>query len=108
MPSVYIGGNGARILHWLANGNFGSHSENNKHLKQVILAASGFDRSDLFNLEITEHHKHEAAFGLVNEGTILIVGQCCVGSFGWRSFYRKWKKIAIGQQFLLLNGLETI
>ena len=72
MPSVYIGGNGARILHWLANGNFGSHSENNNHLKQVILAASGFDRSDLFNLEITEHHKHEAAFGLVDEGTILI------------------------------------
>ena len=71
MPSVYIGGNGARILHWLANGNFGPHSDNNMHLKQVILAASGFNRNDLFNLAITEHYKHEAAFGLVDEGTIL-------------------------------------
>ena len=71
MPNVYIGGNGARILHWLANGNFGPHSENNRHLKEIILAASGFNRDDLFDLEITPDPKHEAAFGLVDEGTIL-------------------------------------
>ena len=67
MPNVYIGGNGSRILHWLANGNFGRNSENNRHLKEVILTASGFDPDSLFDLEITPNPKHEAAAGLVDE-----------------------------------------
>ena len=71
MPNVYIGGNGSRILHWLANGDFGPYSENNRCLKEIILTASGFDPNSLFDLKITPNPKHEAAAGLVDVDTIL-------------------------------------
>ena len=81
MPNVYIGGNGSRVLHWLANGNFGLHSENNTHLKKIILTASGFDRDSIFDLQITPHPKHEAAAGLVDEGANLVLDST-QGQFG--------------------------
>lgn len=65
MPNVYIGGNGSRILHWLANGNFTQDSVNKKYLKDIILAASGFDPNAIFEFQITPQPKHEAAAGLV-------------------------------------------
>ncbi len=71
MPNVYIGGNGSRILHWLANGEFKPDSYSCGHLKDILLAASGFDPERYFALEITPNPKHEAAAGLVDEGTIL-------------------------------------
>lgn len=71
MPNVYIGGNGARILHWLDNGNFKQDSESNRHLKEIIIAASDFNENDIFTLEITPQPKHEAAAGLVDKRTIL-------------------------------------
>lgn len=72
MPSVYIGGNGARILHWLANGKFESDEISKKRLKQILLDASGFD-TDLnrFDLEISKSPKEEAAYGLVQIETFL-------------------------------------
>lgn len=75
MPNVYIGGNGSRILHWLANGNFTPDSKNNKYLKDIILAASDFDPDApdaIFEFQITPQHKHEAAAGLVVPKTPLI------------------------------------
>ena len=72
MPNVYIGGNGSRILHWLANGNFTPDSENGKYLKDIILAASDFDSNAIFDLQITPQPKHEAAAGLVVLKTPLI------------------------------------
>ena len=72
MPNVYFGGNGARILHWLANGNFTPGSKNNKYLKDIILAASDFDSDSIFKLQITPQPKHEAAAGLVEKETPLI------------------------------------
>ena len=71
MPNIYIGGNGSRILHWLANGEFKPDSDSCGHLKDTLLTASGFDPKSLFDLEITPKPKHEAAAGLVDEGTIL-------------------------------------
>ena len=71
MPNVYIGGNGSRILHWLANGEFKPDSYSCGHLKDILLAASGFDSERYFDLEITPNPKHEAAAGLVDEETIL-------------------------------------
>ena len=65
MPNIYIGGNGSRILHWLANGNFTQDSVNKKYLKNIILAASGFDPNAIFEFQITPQPKHEAAAGLV-------------------------------------------
>ncbi len=71
MPNIYIGGNGSRILHWLANGEFKPDSDSCGHLKDILLTASGFDTGSLFDLEITPKPKHEAAAGLVDEGAIL-------------------------------------
>ena len=53
MPNIYIGGNGSRILHWLANGEFKPDSDSCGYLKDILLAASGFDPKSLFDLEIT-------------------------------------------------------
>ena len=66
MPSVYIGGNGARILNWLANGDFKKNETSKTRLKQILLDASGFD-TDIgrFDLEISKSPKEEAAYGLV-------------------------------------------
>lgn len=71
MPNIYIGGNGSRILHWLANGEFKPDSDSCEHLKDILLTASGFDPKNFFDLEITPKPKHEAAAGLVDERTIL-------------------------------------
>ena len=71
MPNVYIGGNGSRILHWLANGEFKPDSDSCGHLKDILLTASGFDPESFFDLEITPKPKHEAASGLVDAGPIL-------------------------------------
>lgn len=71
VPNIYIGGNGSRILHWLANGEFKPDSYSCGHLKDILLTASGFDPKSLFDLEITPNPKHEAAAGLVDAGTIL-------------------------------------
>ena len=73
MPNIYIGGNGSRILHWLANGEFKPNSHSCGHLKNFLLTASGFDPESLFDLEITPNPKHEAAAGLVDAGAILKV-----------------------------------
>ena len=71
MPNIYIGGNGARILHWLENGAFKPNSDSCRHLKGILLTASGFDPESYFDLEITPNPKHEAAAGLVDDGAIL-------------------------------------
>ncbi len=72
MPSVYIGGNGARILHWLANGKFDSNKTSKKRLKLILLDASGFDTGiDSFDLEISKSPKEEASYGLVQAETDL-------------------------------------
>ena len=73
MPNVYIGGNGARILHWLANGDFTLNPENSKYLKEIILFASGCDSDAIFDLENTREPKHEAAAGLIDDRTQLVI-----------------------------------
>ncbi len=73
MPNIYIGGNGSRILHWLANGEFKPNNHGYGHLKDILLTASDFDPENYFDLEITPNPKHEAAAGLVDAGTILKV-----------------------------------
>ena len=56
---IYIGGKGSRILEW-----FGGNRFDRRLLQQVFCDASGVDS---FRLEITEHPKEEAAFGLVSD-----------------------------------------
>ncbi len=62
---VYIGGNGSRLLHWLAEGGeFDRNSEINGFLSHIMSLASGFpDTGELTRL--SENPKDEAACGLV-------------------------------------------
>ena len=75
IPSIYIGGNGSKILHWMAKGDF--NPENTiaqlcrEHLKSVIHNASGFHSDNNRGIEISKSPKKEAAYGLVAEGTKL-------------------------------------
>ena len=74
IPSIYIGGNGSKILHWMADGNFNHDriaSICRTNLKRVIHSASGFDSDNNRGIEISRYPKEEAAYGLVAEGTNL-------------------------------------
>ncbi|MCY4568786.1 MAG: hypothetical protein OXD49_10815 [Candidatus Poribacteria bacterium] len=74
IPSIYIGGNGSKILHWMADGNFNHDriaSICRTNLKHVIRSASGFDSDNNRGIEISRYPKEEAAYGLVAEGTDL-------------------------------------
>jgi hypothetical protein len=114
MPSVYIGGNGARILHWLANGKFESDEISKTRLKQILLDASGFD-TDLnrFDLEISKSPKEEAAYGLVQAETFLDWAQDQLGktdvlageTFIENGEKRAWTEILTPER--LASGLDT-
>ncbi len=70
IPSIYIGGNGSNILHWMADGSFDPDNSTaqdcRKYLKKVICKASGFAPDDNNrDIEISHSPKKEAAYGLV-------------------------------------------
>lgn len=114
MPSVYIGGNGARILHWLSNGRFGSNEVSKTRLKRILRDASGFD-TDLngFDLEISKSPKEEAAYGLVQVDTFLEWTQDQLGktdvlageTFIESGEKRAWTEILTPKR--LVSGLDT-
>lgn len=75
IPSIYVGGNGSKILHWMAEGSFNPDNPMallcRKHLGHIIRNASGFDSDNNRGIEISKLPKEEAAYGLVAEGTKL-------------------------------------
>jgi hypothetical protein len=72
MPNVYVAGNGARIFHWVATGNYNSRSPINTLFKNVLLKASGFQVDPrMFEVKVSPQPKAEAAFGLVCGGATL-------------------------------------
>ena len=74
IPSIYIGGNGSKILHWMAEGSFNHDtiaSRCRENLKCVIREASRFDDDNNRGIEISRYPKEEAAYGLVAAGTPL-------------------------------------
>ena len=111
MPSVYVGGNGSRILHWLANGEFGPDSASKELFKQVLRDASGFNSNDLFDLEISKLPKEEAAFGLVDEKTTLETNEVQLDEIlAGETFIEdgtdcKWMEILTADR--LVKGLST-
>ncbi len=68
---VYIGGNGSRLLNWLAvGGEFDRHCEVNELFSRMLAKASGFeDTKELTRL--SKHPKDEVACGLVLDSTPL-------------------------------------
>ena len=66
IPSVYIGGNGCRLLHWLDNcGNFTKRSGINDLFKQMVMDASNLQDDSSSDTQISKRPKDEAACGLV-------------------------------------------
>ncbi|MBD2145660.1 hypothetical protein [Sphaerospermopsis sp. FACHB-1194] len=62
---VYIGGNGSRLLHWLAErGEFDKNSEINALLSRMMSVASGFTDTEE-PTRLSQNPKDEAACGLV-------------------------------------------
>lgn len=68
LPRVYVGGNGARMLHWLADGHFGPQSLAAGAFEHLVKAATGFEEGT-FQIGVTrnEQMKHEVSFGLVSD-----------------------------------------
>jgi hypothetical protein len=68
---VYIGGNGSRLLNWLAiGGQFDRHSEVNHLLSRMLSVASGF--ADIGEItRLSQRPKDEVCCGLVLSGTKL-------------------------------------
>ncbi|MCL2930928.1 MAG: hypothetical protein MGG11_01100 [Trichodesmium sp. MAG_R03] len=63
---VYIGGNGSRLLNWLAErGKFLPSSEVNDLLSQMLTKGSGFNDRILERTRLTQRPKDEVACGLV-------------------------------------------
>lgn len=88
ITSVYMGGNGSRLLNWLDEaGQFDRHSEINSLFSRMLSRASGFKDSEEIT-ELSKNPKDEVACGLVLAGKnlkgvdnpvqdLLIAGESC-------------------------------
>lgn len=73
IPDVYVGGNAARLFHWLAGGSFSHVMPINDLFKRILLHSSGFgDLGKDFKIKISPDPKAEAAYGLVHETALKI------------------------------------
>jgi hypothetical protein len=90
IPSIYIGGNGSRLLHWIATGGkFNKNSKKlNKLFNRMLSHPSGLDEVDI-PTRLSQKPKDEVAYGLVIDKTKLtgidedredplITGECCL------------------------------
>lgn len=68
---VYIGGNGSRLLHWLAiGGRFDRYAEVNELLSRILSQSSGFENTNEIT-QLSSRPKDEVACGLVLDNTPL-------------------------------------
>lgn len=74
MPDIYIGGRGAKMFYWLDVGSYSIQSPINELFKKALLQASGFASAEIFKLSISSEPKAEAAYGLVCEEDLKIIG----------------------------------
>ena len=66
MPDVYVGGNGAHLLDWIASGSYDQKSQISRLLKNMILEATAFkDIKTNFEIFKSPRLKEEVAYGLV-------------------------------------------
>ena len=121
IPSIYIGGNGSKILHWMAEGSFNHDtiaSRCRENLKRVIRNASGFESDNNRGIEISKHPKQEAAYGLVAEGTALKLSEIQFDTLAGETFTedgieRKWNEMLTAERLgnrlsISKNKLEHI
>jgi hypothetical protein len=70
-PNIYWGGNGSRLLHWLAGGKFAMDSPQNHLLKGVFCKSSQIAPEHYFDIKVSPEPKAEVAYGLVLHQTPL-------------------------------------
>ena len=91
---VYIGGNGSRLLNWLAiGGRFDRHSEINDLLSRMLSKGSGFEDTGE-KTRLSEKPKDEVACGLV------------LGRTKLKGLKRKTKDPLIAGEDCIVNGEE--
>ncbi|NJR17798.1 MAG: hypothetical protein HC785_20130, partial [Calothrix sp. CSU_2_0] len=89
---VYMGGNGSRLLHWLAiGGRFDRHSDVNKLLSRMLSQGSRFPDTEEIT-RLSTRPKDEVAWGLVQERTKL------------QGLTRKTKDLIISGEDCEING----
>jgi hypothetical protein len=65
IPAVYIGGNGSRLLHWIAtSGQFNKHSDLNELFNRMLAVPSGLEEVDN-PTQLSQRPKEEVVCGLV-------------------------------------------
>ena len=95
IPSIYIGGNGSKILDWMAEGSFNHDtiaSLCRKHLKHIIREASEFRSDNERGIEISQEPKMEAAYGLVVPGPKLRLNQARLDILAGETFIEDGKR----------------
>jgi hypothetical protein len=71
IPSIYIGGNGSRLLHWVATGGeFNKHTDLNELFNRMLAAPSGLKEIDN-HTQLSKSPKDEVVCGLVMDRTKL-------------------------------------
>jgi hypothetical protein len=88
IPAIYIGGNGSRLLHWIATGGeFNQHTDLNELFNRMLAAPSGLEEIEQFT-QLSQRPKDEVVCGLVMDKTklasldkkdkdLLIAGENC-------------------------------
>ncbi len=114
IPSIYIGGNGSKILDWIAAGRFNHDtiaSRCRKHLKHVIRDASGFVNDNKHGIETSQAPKEEAAYGLVAEGTKLELNRPQFDTLAGETFIEdeigcEWTEITLAGETFIEDGIR--
>ena len=75
LPNIYLGGNGSRLLHWLASGDYNPNSPITKLLKQTFVKAFNSFKKNNFEIQLSPKPKSEVAYGLVKDDTPLTFGK---------------------------------
>ena len=75
IPSIYIGGNGSKILNWMAQGDFNSNNRMVEQCKYRLKNIIGIDNNQDVEISISGSPKEEAAYGLVSKGAKLNINK---------------------------------
>ncbi|MCY7334933.1 MAG: hypothetical protein LH613_01760 [Chamaesiphon sp.] len=71
IPAIYIGGNGSRLLHWIATGGeFNRHTDLNELFNRMLAAPSGLEEV-ANSTQLSQRPKDEVVCGLVTDRTNL-------------------------------------
>ena len=96
LPHIFIGGNGATLLHWVTGGNFTADATINSLFKNILMQATGFEVKEDFKIMLSDNPGTEVAYGLVCDDSILSFKDIL-----------KNKGIIAGEEFILRDEKNT-